>query len=276
MATAFERFDLTGRTAVVTGGATGLGFHMGRALACAGARVLIGARRENLLGDAAEKLNAEIGDLRVSYRQVDLEDRSSVQAFADHAGAALNGVDIFIGNAAVLNAQPLGSVGFAEIDQTLQVNISANIQLVQAFAPHMQAQRWGRLIFSSSVGGVMGAVNQGTTVYAATKAAINGLARSLAADLGHHNITANALVLGFWYSDMLIDGVAQIRAAQGDDAAERFLRYFGDSTALGRIGDPVELEGVINLLASEAGSYITGSSLVIDGGLTAMLLPHST
>jgi NAD(P)-dependent dehydrogenase (short-subunit alcohol dehydrogenase family) len=99
------------------------------------------------------------------------------------------------------------------------------------------------------------------------------LARSIAGDVGRHNITANAIVLGFFMTDILSDVSAQIEKEQGADAAVAFLNEFRDSTALGRIGAPKEIEGLVNLLASDAGSYITGASIPIDGGMSIMMRP---
>jgi gluconate 5-dehydrogenase len=268
----FSRFDLTGRLALVTGGATGLGFHMARALARAGARVLIAARREAVLREATERLNADsLIDGRASWFPVDLARRDSIRALADHASALKDGVDIFVGNAGQDFNEHLVDIKDESIDRILQVNVSANIELARAFVPGMRARRWGRLLFSSSVSTVVTSPHEGIIMYTATKGALNALTRTLAAECGHDNITANALVLGFFVTDMVRHAEQLLRETQGEDAARAFMNDFVGMTALGRAGDPAELEGLVQLLASDAGSYITGTNLVVDGGMAIML-----
>ena len=145
----FEKFSLKGRLALVTGGGTGLGYHMSRALAQAGAKVLISARRADVLEAATAKLNAEPGVSNVSWHVVDLNNRDSIKALAAHA-AGLGGVDIFIGNAGQDFNEHILDIKNSSIDQIMQVNVSANVELVRAFVPHMRAQKWGRILFSSS------------------------------------------------------------------------------------------------------------------------------
>jgi len=271
----FEKFSLKGRLALVTGGGTGLGYHMSRALAQAGAKVLISARRADVLEAATAKLNAEPGVSNVSWHVVDLNNRDSIKALAAHA-AGLGGVDIFIGNAGQDFNEHILDIKNSSIDQIMQVNVSANVELVRAFVPHMRAQKWGRILFSSSASTVVTSPHEGICMYTATKGALNALARTLATELGHDNITANAMVIGFFHTDLTREAEELLRRTRGEEAAKAFLRDFVGMTALGRAGDPTELEGLIQLLASDAGSYITGANLAIDGGMTIMLRPNGT
>ena len=273
MVAPFEKFDLTGKTALVTGGATGLGYHMARALARAGAKVLIAARRKDVLQQATESLMADPYIKHVSWHPVDLADRESVAALIAYAGNDFGGIDILVGNAGATYAEQIADIKPETVDEIYQLNLTSNIQLAQAFLPRMQERKWGRLIFSSSIGSVMALPLQGTVVYSTTKAAVSSLARGLAGDLGHHNITANSLILGFFMTDILTDVARQIREAQGAAAATAFLNEFASNTALGRIGDPAEIEGLLQLLASDAGSYITGANIAIDGGMSIMMRP---
>lgn len=273
MNTAFKKFDLHGKTALVTGGATGIGYHMTRALAQAGAQVMIAARRRDVLKQAADTLMQDPLIDRVHWQSADLNDRGSISALAAHANATMGGVDIFIGNAAATATEQLQDIDMKTVDSLMQLNLAANIQLAQAFLPRMKERRWGRLIFSSSIGSVMAAPLQGTIAYSTTKGALNALARGIAGDMGHHGITANALVLGFFMTELVVVVERQIREAQGADAARQFLAQYSDSTALGRMAQPEEIEGIIQLLASDAGSYITGATLAIDGGMSMMMRP---
>jgi NAD(P)-dependent dehydrogenase (short-subunit alcohol dehydrogenase family) len=268
-------FDLSGKTALVTGGATGLGYHMTRALACAGANVLIAARRQAVLDDAASTLNND-PDTKgiISAHPVDLSDRDSIQTLADYATSTFDGVDIFIGNAGQDFNEHILNVKNESIDQIMQVNVSANVELVRAFVPHMKRQQWGRILFSSSVSTIVSSPHEGICMYTATKGALNAFTRTLAAETGHDNITVNSLVLGFFVTDMVREAEELLRETQGEEAARLFMQDFVGMTALGRPGKPQELEGLIQLLASDAGSYITGSNLVVDGGMSIMLRPN--
>lgn len=268
-------FDLTGKTALVTGGGTGLGYHMTRALVRSGATVLIAARREQVLREAAERLNAERPSAgRVQCHAVDLCDRVSISKLARHALESLGGVDIYVGNAGQDINEHIQNVKDSSIDQIMQVNISANVELVRAFLPGMKAKRWGRVMFSSSVSTVVSSPHEGICMYTATKGALNAFTRTLAAEVGHFNITVNALVIGFFVTDLVRHAEDLLRKTQGDQAARRFMEDFVGMTALGRAGRPEELEGLIQLLASDAGSYITGTNLIIDGGMSIMLRPN--
>jgi gluconate 5-dehydrogenase len=271
----FPRFNLSGRRALITGGATGLGYHMTRALARAGASVVIAARRESVLKEAAEALNADpLIDGRVSYRAVDLSDRASVGDLAAHMTGQPGGVDIFIGNAAQDINEHLLNIRDESIDLIMQVNISANVELVRAFVPGMRAKKWGRFLFSSSVSTVVTSPHEGIGMYTATKGAMNAFTRTLAAEVGHDNITANALVIGFFITDLVRHAEQLLRETQGEEAARAFMRDFVGMTALGRAGHPEELEELVLLLSSDAGSYITGSNLIVDGGMAVMLRPN--
>jgi NAD(P)-dependent dehydrogenase (short-subunit alcohol dehydrogenase family) len=138
----------------------------------------------------------------------------------------------------------------------------------------MRAKKWGRFMFSSSVSTIVTSPHEGIGMYTATKGALNAFVRTLAAEAGHDNITANSLVIGFFVTDLVRHAEDLLRKTQGEQAARAFMRDFIGMTALGRAGKPEELEGLIQLLASDAGSYITGTNLVIDGGMSIMLRPN--
>lgn len=268
----FEKFDLSGKTALVTGGATGLGFSMARGLGRAGAKLILVARREAQLQHAAQQLLSDPLIRSVEWKSADLYDRSGVVDLASAVLGESGGVDIFVGNAATNLLKQIPDVEMEAIDELFQLNFSANVRLVQAFLPGMRERKWGRIIFSSSIGSIGVVPRQGSAIYGATKAAINSFARTLAADMGHDGITANAIVLGVYMTEMLERGQRE-RAKQGEEAARKFIAALSAKAALGRLGDPAEVEGVVQLLASDAGSYITGSSFVVDGGMSIMMRP---
>jgi NAD(P)-dependent dehydrogenase (short-subunit alcohol dehydrogenase family) len=270
---AFDKFDLTGRTAVVTAGATGLGYYMARGLARSGARVLIAQRREDVLAEAAERMRKESGG-DVIYATVDLNDRASIQAFNAHVLKTLGSVDIFIGNAAIATLEPLEKISDKVIDDMFQVNFSSIIEMMRAFVPGMRQKKWGRIMFSSSTSALLSAAQEGQSVYGATKAALNSLARTVAAEGGHDGITCNSIVWGLHMTDLVASNLAELEKAEGKAAVKAFEDSFASMTARGRLGLPDEVEGLIQLLASDAGGYITGTNLCADGGLAMMMRPN--
>ncbi len=274
MSEAFKKFDLTGRTAVVTGGSAGLGYYMARGLMRSGAKVVIAARREQVLKDSAEKLAAEAPEGSVEYATVDLGDRSSTAAFAESMLEKYRGVDIFVGNAGLDSFEPVESINDDVLDKVFQVNVTANIALTRAFLPHMREQKWGRFIYSSSATSVASSAQDGISVYSASKSAINAFTRATAAETGQDNITANSLVLGVYETEMYADVLKGLEAAHGPEAALGMTRSFSTMTAAGRLGQCEEIEGLIQLLASDAGSYITGTNLAADGGMSIILRPN--
>jgi NAD(P)-dependent dehydrogenase (short-subunit alcohol dehydrogenase family) len=271
---AFTKFDLTGKTAVVTGGATGLGYYMTRGLARSGATVLIAARRTEVLAKAAAQLNSEFDEERVRLRTVDLADRSSVRDLAGYAVAELGGVDVFIGNAAQEFLEPVDEIRVESIDQIMQVNVTANIQLFREFLPGMRAKKWGRVLFSSSASSVAAPANDHMGMYTATKGALNSFTRTAANEVGPDGITVNSLLLGVFWTEMMEATHQNLAAGYGQQAADDFKQVLVDMTSLARWGRPEEVEGLVQFLASDAGSYMTGTNLLIDGGLSIMVRPR--
>lgn len=271
---AFDKFDLTGRTAVVTAGATGMGYYMARGLARSGARVLIAQRREEVLKKSAERLRAESGG-DVIYATVDLNDRASVRAFNEHAQKTLGGVDIFVGNAAQDTFEKLEVIKDETIDKLFQINVSSIIEMTRAFVPSMRQKKWGRLIFSSSSTSLAASAHEGMGVYTATKGALNSFAHTVAAEVSHDGVTCNTIVLGLYVTDLFQEHIDFIEKNHGKAAVKAFTDSFSSMVAAGRLGRADEVEGLLQFLASNAGSYVTGSNLVIDGGMATMLRPKT-
>jgi gluconate 5-dehydrogenase len=271
-ADALARFDLRGKTAVVTGGSVGIGYNIARALAGSGADVLIAARRAEQLEQAAESLGVAAGR-PVRWQTVDLADPADVTGFVDRAGEALGGVDIFVGNAAQILFEPLESLTDDIMAHMLQVNVSANIALSRGFVPEMRRRGWGRLIFSSSATSLLGSSNEPVCMYSTVKGALNSFVRAAAAELGRSGITVNSVVLGMFHTAMVDEVMDNLDRTVGPGAGQGFVDGQAAATALGRLADCTEVEGVMQLLASDAGSYVTGSNLVLDGGLTIMMRP---
>jgi NAD(P)-dependent dehydrogenase (short-subunit alcohol dehydrogenase family) len=248
-------FNLTGKVALVTGGSKGLGKAMARGLVEAGADVVISSRYENELRPTlAEILQGTARQGR--YFVADMSRRDDVARLAEGAIKAFGRVDILINNAGTNVPQPIDEIRDKDWDAVMEINLTSVMALTRALVPPMKTRRWGRIIHISSV---MAFVSKsGRNAYSATKAALTGLARASALDLGPYGITVNCLAPGPFLTDL---------PGQLLSAAEK--EEFAKMTALGRWADPKELVGPALLLASDAGAYITGTTLVIDGGFVA-------
>jgi NAD(P)-dependent dehydrogenase (short-subunit alcohol dehydrogenase family) len=246
-------FDLTGRVALVTGGSKGLGLAMARIFAEAGADVVISSRHENELKAAVAEITKGTGT-RAEYIVADMTDRKDVAKLAETALGRMGHVDILVNNAGSNVPQPIDQIADDDWDRIIELNLTSCMALTRALAPQMKKRRWGRVIFISSVMGIVS--KDGRGCYSATKSAVLGLSRAAALDVGADNITVNCIAPGPFLTDL----PASVLTAEQ-------IQVFANRTALGRWGQPRELAGPALLLASEAGSYITGAVLVVDGGM---------
>jgi NAD(P)-dependent dehydrogenase (short-subunit alcohol dehydrogenase family) len=248
-------FDLTGRTALVTGGNKGLGRAMARGLAEAGADVFIASRHEGELKTALDFILSGIGR-KGGYAVADVSVRDDVKKLAHTAVERMGKIDILVNNAGMNAPEAIDAVTDAVWDRVLEVNLSSVMALTRELTPGMKERRWGRVIHISSI---MGQVSkERRNAYSATKTALIGLARASALDLGPFGVTVNCIAPGPFLTEMPMSVLSD---------AEK--QVFADRTALGRWGDPTELVGPVVLLASDAGSYITGETLFVDGGYLA-------
>lgn len=248
-------FDLTGRVALITGGNKGLGKAMARGLAQAGADVVIASRHADQLESALAEILAGTGR-RGAFVPCDMADRAAVARLAETAVDRMGKVDVLINNAGQNAPQPIDEVDDRTWDRVVEVNLSSVMALTRAVVPGMKARRWGRVIHIASI---MAQVSkEGRNVYSATKSALMGLCRASALDLGPFNVTVNCIAPGPFLTDMPMSVLSD---------AEK--QAFADRTALGRWGQPDELVGPAVFLASEAGRYVTGQTLFVDGGYLA-------
>lgn len=250
---AAARFDLTGKVALVTGGSKGLGKAMARGFAEAGANVVICSRHAAELETAAPEIVAATKSQIRSF-VADLADRGQTEQLAKDAIAAFGRIDILINNAGSNIPEPIDQIQDANWDRIMELNLNSCMALSRAMAADMKPRRWGRIIHISSVMGLMS--KAGRSAYSATKAALIGLARAQALDLGPFGITVNCLAPGPFLTDLPASVLSPAEQQQ-----------FADQTALGRWANPDELAGPALLLASDAGSYITGTTLLVDGGM---------
>lgn len=252
---AWEIFNLTGKVALITGGSKGLGKAMARGLAEAGADIVIASRHEGELRTALEEI-LQGRSQRGCHIVADLSRREDASRLAKTALDRMGRIDILINNAGTNKPQAIDQIRDEDWDTVLELNLSSIMALTRALVPQMKARKWGRIIHISSVMAFIS--KEGRNVYSATKSALTGLAHASALDLGPYGITVNCIAPGPFLTDL----PAQLLSAE--EKSE-----FAKRTALGRWGDPKELVGPVLLLASDAGSYLTGETLVVDGGYLA-------
>jgi NAD(P)-dependent dehydrogenase (short-subunit alcohol dehydrogenase family) len=245
-------FDLTGKVALVTGGSKGLGLAMACAFAEAGADVVISSRHENELQAALKQIQDGTTG-RAAYFVADMTKRSEVNKLAEQALAKMGKVDILVNNAGSNVPQAIDKIVDEDWDRIIELNLNSIMVLTRALVPQMKARRWGRIIHISSIMGL--ASKDARNAYSATKSAVIGLARASALDLGEFNITVNCIAPGPFLTDL-----------PGSILTDEQKKGFATRTALGRWGQPREIAGPALLLASEAGTYITGAVITVDGG----------
>jgi NAD(P)-dependent dehydrogenase (short-subunit alcohol dehydrogenase family) len=252
-------FDMDGMTAVITGSTKGIGKAIAQRMAEQGANVVISSRKEDACAAVADEINrdwAKKGNKAVPIA-CHISHKEQLQALIDKTMSAFGQIDVLVCNAAVNPYYgPSKDIPDSAFDRIMESNVRSNFWLSHMAAKHMAPRKNGSIIIISSVGGVRGNVTLG--VYGISKAADMQLARVLAAEYGPDNIRANAIAPGLVRTDFA-------RALWED--AENLKRRTA-TTPLRRIGEPDEIAGMAVLLASKAGSFVTGQTILIDGGVT--------
>ena len=247
-------FDLSGRVALVTGASRGLGQTFARALAAAGADLAVTARDAASLAPFVDEI-ALMGR-RCLPVAMDVRDVESIRAGVDAALAEYGKLDILVNNAGVNVRKPALDVTPEDWDLILDTNLRGGFFVAQAVARHMVAAGYGRIVNVGSVTAVAGYA--GLAPYGASRGGVRQLTMSLADDWGPHGITVNCLAPG-WFK------TAQ-NAVMYEDA--EWVEYLTDKIPLRRPGRPEDLEGAVVFLASDASAYVTGQTLLIDGGIS--------
>jgi len=247
--------DLSGRAALVTGGSKGIGRAIASLLAEAGADVFICSRTEGPLREAAEEIRTRAG-VRVESLAADMAKREDVLRVAEAAVERFGRIDILVNNAGWNVPQAIDQIEDDDWNMLVELNLTSVMALTRAIVPGMKQRRWGRVIHISSIMAL--ASTPGRNAYSATKAALVAMAKASALDLGPFGITVNCIAPGPIATDMPMSILSR---EQQDALAAR--------TALGRWGTPEEIAPTALLLASEAGRYITGECVVVDGGTMA-------
>jgi gluconate 5-dehydrogenase len=250
-------FSLTGRTALVTGASRGLGRAIALGLSAAGAELILAARDEARLLDVAGEIAAAGGTARICA--FDLGDPAAVSRAAESLLAGGVAVDVLVNNGGIGGWGSLESTTLDQWRTMHDVNVTSMYLLCQAFSKGMVQRGWGRIINFGSYVSDTGRPN--LSAYTASKHAVLGLTRAIAAELAPHGVTCNAVAPGFFDTDMAAPTVGHPQRA----------KIFRDAIAMGRFGDPAEIVGPVLFLASEAASYVTGHMLNVDGGVDGIL-----
>ena len=242
------QIDLTGRVALVTGSTRGIGRAIATTLAGCGARVAIVGREKGRADEAAAAIGASARGFAC-----DVGDAAAVTKLVEETEKELGSVDILVNNAGLTRDNIVLRLKDDDWDSVLDANLRGAFVAIRTAARGMMKRRWGRIINISSVVGITG--NKGQANYAASKAGLIGLTKSVAKELASRNILANAVAPGFIDTDMTAAMTADARAA------------LSAQIPLERLGSPQDIAGTVAFLASEHAAYITGQVFVVDGGM---------
>jgi len=247
-------FDLTGRVALVTGSSMGIGFALARGLAEAGAKLVLNARNEERLAEAAAELRAEGAE--VETLAFDVTDAAAVRAAVEgHAGE----IDILVNNAGMQHRGPLEDFAPEDFDRLMRTNVNSAFYVGQACARGMIARGRGKIINIASVQTML--ARPGIAPYTASKGAVANLTKGMATDWARHGLNCNAIAPGYFDTPLNAALVAD----------PEFCAWLEKRTPAGRRGKVEELVGACVFLASDAASFVNGHTLFVDGGVTASL-----
>lgn len=252
-----QLFDLSGKTAVITGSSKGIGRAVAERLAEHGARVVISSRKAGPCDEVAAEINAKYGEGRAIAIPANIASKDDLQRLVDETNAAFGRIDILVCNAATNPyAGPMAGISDEQFEKILQNNVISNHWLIQMVAPQMLERKDGSIIIVSSVGGLRG--NALIGAYNVSKAADMQLARNLAVEWGPSNVRVNCIAPGLIKTDF----------ARYLWENPEVLKTVTEPTPMKRIGQPDEIAGAAVYLASPASAYMTGQTLVVDGGIT--------
>ncbi|AWZ00236.1 MAG: 3-oxoacyl-[acyl-carrier-protein] reductase [Rhodobiaceae bacterium] len=241
-------FDLTGKTALVTGASGGIGSSVAKTLHAQGATVALSGTRV----EALEAVAAELGE-RAHILPCNLSDSAAVDALPKQAEEAMGQLDILVNNAGVTKDNIFMRMKDEEWDTVLAVNLTASFRLARASMRGMMKRRWGRIISITSVVGTMG--NPGQANYAASKAGVTGMTKSIAQEVASRNVTANCVAPGF------------IATAMTDALDDGQQERVNGMIPMGRMGSGDEIAASVLYLASEEAAYVTGQTIHVNGGM---------
>ena len=241
-------FDLTGRTALITGASGGIGAAVARALHAAGATVALSGTRQAPLDDLAASLGA-----RAHVLPCNLSDAAAVEALPRQAAEAMGRVDILVNNAGITRDNLFMRMSDEEFQSVLDVNLTASFRLMRGVLRGMMKARWGRIVSVTSIVGATGNPGQGN--YAASKAGLVGMSKSLAQEVASRGITVNCVAPGF------------IATPMTDKLTDDQKARINAQIPAGRMGTPTEIAAAVLYLSSDEAAYVTGATLHVNGGM---------
>ena len=261
-------FDLTGKNAIIFGGAGGLGKLVAKAYAEAGANVAIASRGEEKLVAACKELKEETGK-EFRYYVCDATDEAAVEATAKKANEEMGPVTILVNSQGINKKVPVFDFPVADFNNVMNANVTSILITAKHFAPYMKEVHYGKIINVSSVRGKIATRGPGNAAYCSSKGAEDMLTKVLAAELGPYGITVNAFGPNIMKTPMMTK-IFEMRANEAGITVEEYLKQQGASLPLRRMSDPDDCVGTALFLAAPASDFLTGNILYPDGGLTAV------
>lgn len=256
-------FDLTGKIALVTGGAYGIGFAIAEALAGAGARIAFNCRsQENM--DKALAAYAEKGIVAHGYI-CDVTDEQAVQEMVAQIKKDIGMIDILVNNAGIIKRIPMHEMKAEEFRQVIDIDLNGPFIVSKAVLPDMMGKRAGKIINVCSMMSEFG--RETVSAYAAAKGGLKMLTRNIASEYGGYNIQCNGIGPGY----IATPQTAPLREPQEDGSRHPFDQFIVSKTPAGRWGNPGDLKGPVVFLASEASDFVNGQILYVDGGIQAYI-----
>lgn len=258
---------LNGKAALITGSTAGLGLAVARALAEAGASVMLHGLAPRAEGDKVAAELAGTCATKVAFSDADLTKTAEIEALADECAARWGGIDILVNNAVTRHFHPIEAFPAEDWDRSIAVNLSAAFHLTRLAVPFMKARHWGRIVNMSSIYGSRGAENR--IDYVTTKTALLGLTRASAIELARTGITCNAVCPGTVPSPAILERIAAIAAERGISHADAEAGYLAERNPTRRFVSAEKVGHLVRFLCSPSGDDITGATLPVDGGWLA-------
>jgi NAD(P)-dependent dehydrogenase (short-subunit alcohol dehydrogenase family) len=251
-------FDLHGKVAVVTGASSGLGVQFAKALAEKGAKIALVARREDRLQQVKEMISKY--DVECAYYPTDVSKPDQVKTMIENVVKDFGRIDILVNNAGIATVEPTETHDLESWGRVIDINLNGVFYCTRYAGEVMVKQRYGKVINISSMYGQVGNMFGPHSAYHASKGAVTNFTRAVAAEWAKYNITVNAIGPGFFASEMTQD-LTEVK---------EFLDFVNTRCPMKRLGEEGELDGTLILLASDESSYITGQTIYVDGGWTAV------